>query len=82
MAVVCCGKRKGGLDVKSLLILKKALFCKWSWHFVSKRGAFWYHVIVEKYGEERGGVGHSGGERGVWGWVVENDKEELRFCEK
>ena len=26
-------------------------------------------------------VGNSGGKRRAWGWVVENNKEGLRFCE-
>ena len=48
-------KRKGGLGVKSITTLNKALLGKWSWHFASEREAFWNQVIMGKYGEERGG---------------------------
>ncbi|RVW76760.1 hypothetical protein CK203_050518 [Vitis vinifera] len=48
-------KRKGGLGVKCLSSLNKALSCKWSWRFANERGALWNQVIRGKYGEEQGG---------------------------
>ncbi|RVW35544.1 DDT domain-containing protein DDR4 [Vitis vinifera] len=54
-ATVCLDKRKGGLGVKSLSTLNKALLCKWSWCFANERGALWNQVIRGKFGEERGG---------------------------
>ena len=32
--VVCRDKKSGGLRIKKLSILTKALLCKWSWHFM------------------------------------------------
>ena len=54
-ATICLDKRKGGLGVKSLSTLNKALLCKWSWRFANERGALWNQVIMGKFGEERGG---------------------------
>ena len=53
-AIVCLDKRKGGLGVKSLSTLNKALLCKWSWLFANKKGALWNQVIRGIYGEEQG----------------------------
>ncbi|RVX12604.1 Transposon TX1 uncharacterized 149 kDa protein [Vitis vinifera] len=53
--LVCLEKDKGGLGVKSISILNKALLCKWSWRFAMEREAFWNKVIRGKYGEEQGG---------------------------
>ncbi|RVW51870.1 putative ribonuclease H protein [Vitis vinifera] len=53
--LVCLEKDNGGLGVKSLSILNKALLCKWSWRFAMEREAFWNQVIRGKYGEEQGG---------------------------
>ena len=53
--LVCLDKRKGGLGVKCLSSLNKALSCKWSWRFANERGALWNQVIRGKYGEEQGG---------------------------
>ena len=48
-------KEKGGLGVKCISNLNKALFCKWNWCFANEREALWNQVIRGKYGEERGG---------------------------
>ena len=48
-------KEKGGLRVKCLSNLNKALLCKWNWCFANKREVLWNQVIRGKYGEERGG---------------------------
>ena len=48
-------KIKGGLGVKSLAMLNKALLGKWSWRYANEKEAFWNQVIRGKYGEERGG---------------------------
>ncbi|RVW83840.1 hypothetical protein CK203_041829 [Vitis vinifera] len=43
----------GGLGVRNLALLNKALPCKWSWHFAVKRKALWRQVIRGKYREEK-----------------------------
>ncbi|RVW78939.1 putative ribonuclease H protein [Vitis vinifera] len=53
--IICSDKRKGGLGVRSLAFLNKALLCKWSWRFAMEREALWRQVISAKYGEEEGG---------------------------
>ena len=55
MKLVCLSKKKGGLGVKCLSTLNKALLCKWNWRFINERGALWNQVIRGKYEEERGG---------------------------
>ena len=51
MICLCKG---GGLGIKNLAIFNKVLLCKWSWHFASKREAFWNQVVRGKYEEEQG----------------------------
>ena len=53
--IVYSNKRKGGLVVRCLSLLNRALLCKWCWRFVNGRGALWKQVISEKYGVEEGG---------------------------
>ncbi|RVW70881.1 putative mitochondrial protein [Vitis vinifera] len=48
-------KTKGGLGVKCLSFLNKALLAKWNWGFANEREALWNKVIRGKYGEDRGG---------------------------
>ncbi|RVW98661.1 putative ribonuclease H protein [Vitis vinifera] len=51
-SIVCLDKRKGGLGVRNLALLNKALLCKWSWRFAMESEALWRQVICIKYGEE------------------------------
>ena len=54
-ALVCLGKKKGGLGIKCLSTHNKALLCKWNSPFANKREALWNQVIRGRYREERGG---------------------------
>ncbi|KAL6331818.1 hypothetical protein AAG906_020162 [Vitis piasezkii] len=47
----------GGLGVRRLSTLNRALLCKWNWRFANERENFWRHVISRKFGEEEGGWG-------------------------
>ncbi|RVX01006.1 putative ribonuclease H protein [Vitis vinifera] len=53
--IVCSDKQKGGLGVRNLALLNKALLCKWSWRFTVEKEVLWRQVICGKYGEEVGG---------------------------
>ncbi|KAL6349008.1 hypothetical protein AAG906_033664 [Vitis piasezkii] len=53
--IVCLDKRKGGLGVRRLSTLNRALLCKWNWRFANERENLWRHVISRKFGEEEGG---------------------------
>ena len=55
--IVCLDKRKGGLGVRNLSNLNKALLGKWSWRFMEERGTLWKQVISRKYGMEEEGWG-------------------------
>lgn len=48
------GKRRkfGGLGVKSLRKMNKALLSKWQWRFAIEKTALWRSIIAEKYGTE------------------------------
>ena len=74
--IVCLDKRIGGLGIKCLFTINKALLDKWCRRFSNEKGAFWNQVISRKCGEEREWW-FSGSEGGVWGWVMESDKEGL-----
>ena len=52
--LVCLEKRKGGLGVRNLALMNRALLSKWNWHYANEREAFWKQVISDKYGVEEG----------------------------
>ena len=54
-STVCANKRNGGLGVRDLSMLNRALLCKWIWRFANEKNALWRNVIHWKFGEERGG---------------------------
>ncbi|RVW33333.1 putative ribonuclease H protein [Vitis vinifera] len=54
-AVVCTHKKMGGLGIRNLSILNRALLCKWSWRYAVERDSYWKLIISTKYGVERGG---------------------------
>ncbi|RVW92361.1 LINE-1 retrotransposable element ORF2 protein [Vitis vinifera] len=49
------GKKKGGLGVRNLALMNKALLGKWNWRFATEREVLWKKVISHKYGVEEGG---------------------------
>ncbi|RVW47789.1 LINE-1 reverse transcriptase-like [Vitis vinifera] len=68
--VVCTDKDKGGLGIRKLAMLNKALLGKWIWRYACDKDNLWKQVIKVKYGQEdfgwrpkkaRGAVGV-----GVW----------------
>ena len=65
-----CTNKEGGLGIRRLVALNKALLGKWSWRFVVERESFWKHVIINKFGLEEGGwclrVARGGYGVGVW----------------
>ncbi|KAL6349294.1 hypothetical protein AAG906_033950 [Vitis piasezkii] len=67
--IVCLDKRKGGLGVRNLSNLNRALLGKWSWRFMEERGTLWKQVISRKYGMEEEGWGTRKVREGmVWGF--------------
>ena len=54
-SLVSLDKRDGGLWIRKLSTLNKALLGKWSRRFTSENDALWKLVIIGKYGEEEGG---------------------------
>ena len=71
-ATVCSEKRKGGIGLKSLSKLNKALLCKWSWRFANDQNALWRKTIYCKFGESIGGW-HSRDLRGGYGTSLWKD---------
>ena len=53
--VVCSHKKKGGLGIRNLSTLNRALLCKWSWRFAVERDSYWKLIMSRKFGEEEGG---------------------------
>ncbi|RVW26080.1 putative ribonuclease H protein [Vitis vinifera] len=53
--LVCLEKKKGGLGVRNLALMNKALLGKWNWRFATEREVLWKKVISHKYGVEEGG---------------------------
>ena len=41
-------KRKGGLGVRCLSLLNRALYCKWCWQYASERDFIWSEVGEDK----------------------------------
>jgi len=52
---VCSPIARGGLGVKKLILLNKALLGKWLWRFENEQDYLWRQVIASKYGIQRGG---------------------------
>ncbi|RVX07536.1 putative ribonuclease H protein [Vitis vinifera] len=52
---VCAGKKKGGLGLRKLVPLNKALLGKWVWRFARAKDEMWKQVLMAKYGQEEFG---------------------------
>ena len=50
--VVCKDKDKGGLGLRKLAMLNKALLGKWIWRYACDKDNLWKQVIKVKYGQE------------------------------
>ncbi|WJZ98951.1 hypothetical protein VitviT2T_017437 [Vitis vinifera] len=50
--VVCTDKDKGGLGLRKLAMLNKALLGKWIWRYACDKDNLWKQVIKVKYGQE------------------------------
>ncbi|XP_059591088.1 putative ribonuclease H protein At1g65750 isoform X2 [Vitis vinifera] len=50
--VVCADKEKGGLGLRKLTLLNKALLGKWIWRFARAKEELWKKVLEAKYGKE------------------------------
>ncbi|RVW75601.1 hypothetical protein CK203_059101 [Vitis vinifera] len=50
--VVCTQKEKGGLGIRKIDLLNKALLGKWIWRFALEKKILWKKVIGVKYGHE------------------------------
>ena len=50
-ATVCTDKKFGGLGVRGLNKLNKALLGKWNLHFANERNSLWRKAISKKFGE-------------------------------
>ena len=53
---MCGDKEKGGLGIRKLILMNKALLGKWNWKFASDKEALWKQVLVAKYGQEDYGL--------------------------
>ncbi|RVW65596.1 putative ribonuclease H protein [Vitis vinifera] len=62
--IVCSHKKKGGLGIRDLTILNRALLCKWSWRFAVERDSYWKLIIGTKFGVGSGGWCTCGGREG------------------
>ena len=49
---MCAQKEKGGLGIRKLALLNKALLGKWIWRFAHEKDNLWRKVILVKYGQE------------------------------
>ena len=54
-ATVYTDKKVGGLGVKGLHKLNKALLGMWNWRFTNKRNSLWRETINRRFGEMQGG---------------------------
>ena len=50
--MVCTGKEQGGLGLRNLAIMNKALLGKWIWIFALELDTCWKRMICFKYGKE------------------------------
>ena len=52
---VCSSKEKGGLGIRSLSSMNRALLGNWLWRFVVEEDSPWKNIIKLKYDTEDGG---------------------------
>ena len=79
---VSANMRQGGLGIRNLVVLNKALLGKWNWRFVVERHSLRKQVIIDKFGvEERGWCSREArGAYGVGVWkAIRKDWESIRF---
>ena len=73
--------RQGGLGIRNLVVLNKALLGKWSWRFAVERHSLWKQVIIDKFGVAEGGWCSREARRaygvGVWK-AIRKDWESIR----
>ena len=50
--MVCTEKNKGGLGLRKIVILNRALLGKWIWRFACEKDNLWKQVITTKHGQE------------------------------
>ena len=50
--VVCTEKLNGGLGLRRIATLNRALLGKWTWRFACEKDNLWKQVISTKYGQE------------------------------
>ena len=69
-AIVCTDKKVGGLGVRGLYKLNKALLGTWNWWFANERNSLWREIIRRKFGEMQGGwcTGESKDNFGIGLW--------------
>ena len=53
--IACFSKEKGGLGIRRLSIINRALLGKWVWRFAEEEYSIWKKVIRLKYQVEQGG---------------------------
>ena len=53
--IVCDGKDEGGLGIRNLSTLNRALLSKWVWRFAMEDNSPWRIVINLEYGTKAGG---------------------------
>ncbi|RVW72687.1 putative ribonuclease H protein [Vitis vinifera] len=78
--MVCAGKEKGGLGLRKLVLLNKALLGKWVWRFARAKDELWKQVLMAKYGQEDLGWRTKKANGGVWCRGLEGILKESDWC--
>ncbi|RVW90897.1 Urease [Vitis vinifera] len=77
---MCTSKEKGGLGIRRIDSLNKALLGKWVWRFAVEKDNFWRVMIGVKYGQEEFGWKTKEG-RGTYGVGVWKEiMKEAKWC--
>ena len=76
--VVCTGKGLGGLGLRNLSLMNKALLGKWIWRFASDMDCNWKSLIAFKYGTDDLGWG-SREAQGPFGMISSRNLVGLRI---
>ena len=81
--IVCESKESGGLGIRDLTLMNRALLGKWTWKFAMKGDTIWRKFFSLKYGMEEGdrfSRTRGNHEIGLWKAINKEAAQMKQYC--